>query len=161
MSSISDPGVSLPDFDDQLRAQEAAARAAEFDILKLTLELDHPLAESINTALTKLIEQHKGSRELSVNINAHYKRSKREIEARKATVKTCNEKLEKCVQEKKHTLATAKEYRVTIKILERKFIEKGGSLEGLKAAVYRDINKRSASVPPRRLSLRSSSAGVL
>lgn len=141
MTTISVPGSNLPDFDAEWRTQEGAARAVEFEFVELIFKLNSDLLEPISTAFKKVTEQHKKSRDLNEKINSAYKRSKREIEEQKEAVKACNEKIEKCLGEKKHALTKAKEYRVKIKILERKYVEMGGSLDGLNATVARDIKQ--------------------
>lgn len=90
MTSTPISGASLPNFDEDWRTREAAARALELRFLDLILKLNPDSIETISTAFTRLAEQHKKSRILNEKINSAYKRSKREIEAQKEAVKTKN-----------------------------------------------------------------------
>lgn len=65
MTTLPNPGVSLPDFDAEWRSQEGAARASETNVIALINALDHPSPATIKIALKELTEQYRSSQKLS------------------------------------------------------------------------------------------------
>jgi hypothetical protein len=110
---------AYPEFDANWRTKDASARKAESILRGLVAGPKAPSLTAIRFAIEALAKELPGCRKLFEQINAHYKRSKKEC----AELQAQAAKAEKCTEEKHHAITNAKEYRARVQVLEKKVTE--------------------------------------
>ncbi|KAJ4374288.1 hypothetical protein N0V83_003029 [Neocucurbitaria cava] len=125
---------TYPDFDDDWRKHDSAARAAKPTLQDIVNDDSGPKDATTQSAVGDLFSRYDQCQKLSECINASYKGLKRDHAALSEKASTAD----KLKEEKKHAVIKAKEYRAQIKILQKKVVDLGGSVDDVKATIVQN-----------------------
>lgn len=125
---------SLPDFDAEWRTQDGSLRKAQAALKAVIPDLD---PGAILAALEHLSKEQKSCQMLSSNINAHYKRSRRERDELRVEVAAG----EQCKKDLKTAKLKVKVYEARIKILKKQVIGLGGTIGDMKMEVSKELKR--------------------
>ncbi|KAF2823519.1 hypothetical protein CC86DRAFT_69040 [Ophiobolus disseminans] len=142
---------AFPSFDDEWRKLNVSARTSESTLHALVKDLTGPSASAIQSALEELMQKYSNCQKLSVDINSHYKRSKKEnlkLQAQAAVA-------EKSEREKKHATTKAKEYRAKVDILKKQVETLGGVVVDLDQQTVKAVKRGIDQVATKKIPDRS------